>query len=117
MALEIVDALVRSGAFDVVVLDSVPGLYSPANNERGVDLDEALQRARLLSEAMRRLAAYIDRTGTAVLFGNRLREGGAETDEEATPGGRVLRFYSSVRLRMSRGKLVQDALGTASATV
>lgn len=71
MALEIVDALVRSGAFDAIVLDSVPALYSPVRDQEAVDArNESLERARLLSDAMRRLAANVDRTRTVVLFGN-----------------------------------------------
>ena len=118
MALEIVDALVRSGAFDAIVLDSVPGLYPPAADDAGSDgRESALQRARLLSEAMRRLAANIDRTRTVVLFGNRKTENSSGDAEAATPGGRALRFYSSVRLGMQRGHLVQDAFGAVGTTV
>ena len=115
MALEIVDALVRSGAFDAVALNSVPALY-PADKdvpENGASSD-ALDRARLLSEAMRRLAANIDRTRTVVLFGNRRTE---SAPENTTPGGRALRFYSSVRLGMQRLNLVKDTFGTAGTRV
>jgi recombination protein RecA len=118
MALEIVDALVRSGAFDLVVLDSVPGLYSASRDNQVSDgAGEALARARLLSEAMRRLAANIDRTRTVVLFGNRLVSQSAEDDDPRTPGGRALRFYSSIRLALQRGLLVEDALGVAGITI
>ena len=100
MALEIVDALVRSGAFDAVALDSVPGLYPSQRYDAETEpSNDALDRARLLSEAMRRLAANIDRTRTVVLFGNRQTE---KTWDDATPGGRALRFYSSVRLGMRK---------------
>src|SRR5207245_9822236 len=78
---------------------------------------EALARARLLSEAKRRLAANIDRTRTVVLFGNRVAHESAEDDGARTPGGRALRFYSSIRLALQRGSLVQDALGVAGATI
>ena len=115
MALEIVDALVRSGAFDAVALDSVPGLYPPAADRAGSDgRESALQRARLLSEAMRRLAANIDRTRTVVLFGNRRIE---KAPDDTTPGGRALRFYSSVRLGMQRGHLKNDSFGAVGTTV
>ena len=118
MALEIVDALVRSGAFDAVALDSVPGLYPPAVDNEGSDgRQSALERARLLSEAMRRLAANIDRTRTVVLFGNRRAENSPDDREGATPGGRALRFYSSVRLGMQRGHLVKDCLGAVGTSV
>ncbi len=78
---------------------------------------EALARARLLSEAMRRLAANIDRTRTVVLFGNRLAHESADDDDARTPGGRALRFYSSIRLALQRGSLVQDALGVVGITI
>ena len=63
---------------------------------------------------MRRLAASIDRTRTVVLFGNRLS---AEDDDTRTPGGRALRFYSSIRLALQRGSLLEDALGVAGVTI
>jgi recombination protein RecA len=115
MALEIVNALVRSGAFDAVALDSVPALYPPDKDtyENGAGSD-ALERARLLSEAMRRLAAKIDGTRRVVLFGNRQTE---NAPEDTTPGGRALRFYSSVRLGMQRLNLVKDTFGTAGTKV
>jgi len=65
----------------------------------------------LLSEAMRRLAANIDRTRTVVLFGNRLFEATAADPKGTAPGGRALRFSSSVRLAMQRGALIRSALG------
>jgi len=115
MALEIVDALVRSGAFDALALDSVPGLYpSQRYDAESEPANDALDRARLLSEAMRRLVANIDRTRTVVLFGNRQTE---KTSEDATPGGRALRFYSSVRLGMQRMDLTEDAFGTTGVRV
>jgi recombination protein RecA len=118
MALEIVDALVRSGAFDAIALDSVPGLYPPARDNDGSDeRASALERARLLSEAMRRLAANIDRTRTVVLFGNRKTENLPDVTDGATPGGRALRFYSSVRLGMQRGNLVKGTFGNVGTTV
>lgn len=119
MALEIVDALVRSGAFDAIVLDSVRGLYSPARGAEATDArNESLERARLLSDAMRRPSANVDQTRTVVLFGNRRSERAASQEEDGTtPGGRALRFYSSIRLAMERGDVVQDALGAAGTRV
>ena len=113
MALEIVDALVRSGAFDAIVLDSVPALYSHVRDQEAVDApNESLERARLLSDAMRRLAANVDRPRTVVLFGNRRAErADSHVEDGATPGGRALRFYSSIRLGMERRDVVQGALG------
>ena len=119
MALEIVDALVRCGAFDAIVLDSVPGLYSPARGAEAPDArNESVERARLLSDAMRRLAANVDRTRTVVLFGNRQTERAASHDDDGTtPGGRALRFYSSIRLAMERRDVVQHALGVTDTNV
>ncbi len=97
------------------MLDSVPGLYSASRDDQASDgAGEGLARARPLSEAMRRLAASIDRTRTLVLFGNRLS---AEDDDTRTPGGRALRFYSSIRLALQRGSLLEDALGVAGVTI
>src|SRR5262252_6865871 len=81
------------------------------DNEGSDGRQSALERARSLSEAMRRLAANIDRTRTVVLFGNRRAENSPDDREGATPGGRALRFYSSVRLGVQRGHLVKDCLG------
>ena len=118
MELEIVDALVRCGAFDLVVLESVPGLYSPRGGDQASDgAGESVARARLLTEAMRRLVANIDRTRTVVLFGNRLTDQRADDDDARTTGGRALRFYSSVRVSLQRTSLVQDTTGTAGATI
>ena len=119
MALEIVDALVRSGAFDAIVLDSVPALYSPVRDQEAADTrNESLERARLLSDAMRRLAANIDRTRTVVLFGNRRTErADSHVEDGATPGGRALRFYSSLRLGLERRDVVQGALGATGTAV
>jgi recombination protein RecA len=101
-------ALVRSGAFDVVALDSVPALHWALGDDRSSNAhEESLNRACLLSEAMRRLAANIDRTRTVVLFGNRLAEK-TSYDETYTPGGRALRFYSTVRLAMQRTEVISD---------
>src|SRR5262249_6551948 len=114
MALEIVDALVRFGAFDLVALDSVPALYSRARADSITDgCGQAPARARLLSEAMRRLAANIDRTRTVVLFGNRHadRPSASGGEEHATPGGRALRFYSSVRVALQWRERLSGPVG------
>ena len=111
MALEMVDALVRSSAFGVIALDSVPALYPPESNAAEAEpRSNAIERTRLLSDAMRRLAANIDRTRTVVLFGNRQSE---KALDDTTPGGRALRFYSTVRLGMRRVDLVKDTLGAS----
>ncbi|MFC1940976.1 recombinase RecA [Chloroflexota bacterium] len=103
-ALEITEALVRSGAVDVIVIDSVAALVPQAELEGEIgDAHVALQ-ARLMSQALRKLAAAIGKTGTAVVFINQLREkvGIIFGNPEVTPGGRALKFYSSVRIDLRR---------------
>jgi len=103
-ALEITEALVRSGAVDVIVIDSVAALVPQAEIEGEMgDTDVGLQ-ARLMSQALRKLAAAIGKSGTAVIFLNQLREkvGIIFGNPEVTPGGRALKFYSSVRLDLRR---------------
>ena len=103
-ALEITEALVRSGAIDVIVIDSVAALVPRAEIEGEMgDVHVGLQ-ARLMSQALRKLAAAIGRSGTAVVFINQLREkvGIIFGNPEVTPGGRALKFYSSVRIDLRR---------------
>lgn len=103
-ALEIAEALVRSGAVDVVVIDSVAALVPRAELEGEMgDAFVGLQ-ARLMSQALRKLAAAIHRSNTAVIFINQLREkvGVFFGNPEVTPGGRALKFYSSVRIDLRR---------------
>ncbi len=103
-ALEICEALVRSGAVDIIVIDSVAALVPRAEIEGEMgDAHMALQ-ARLMSQAMRKLSGAISKTGTAVVFVNQLREkvGIVFGNPEVTPGGRALKFYSSVRLEIRR---------------
>lgn len=99
-ALEIVEALVRSGAIDVIVIDSVAALVPKAeiDGEMG-DAHVGLQ-ARLMSQALRKLAGVISKSNTIIIFINQLREkvGIMFGNPETTPGGRALKFYSSVRL-------------------
>jgi recombination protein RecA len=103
-ALEIAEALVRSGALDIVAVDSVAALVPRAelDGEMG-DAHVGLQ-ARLMSQAFRKLTGAISRTKTAVVFTNQLREkvGVMFGNPEVTPGGRALKFYSSVRLDVRR---------------
>lgn len=115
-ALEITDYLVRSGALDVVVLDSVAALVplSELEGEMG-DTHIGLQ-ARLMSQALRKLTATIHKTQTVALFINQLREkvGVIFGSPEVTPGGRALKFYSSVRIDLRRSesiKVGQDIIG------
>jgi len=103
-ALEITEALVRSGAIDVIVIDSVAALVPQAEIEGQMgDVHVGLQ-ARLMSQALRKLAAAIGKSGTAVVFINQLRAkiGIIFGNPEVTPGGRALKFYSSVRIDLRR---------------
>ncbi len=99
-ALEIVDMLVRSGAVDVVVVDSVAALVPRAEIEGDMGDTHVGLQARLMSQALRKLTAGISRSNTVVIFINQLREkiGVMFGNPETTPGGRALKFYASVRL-------------------
>lgn len=103
-ALEIAEALVRSGAVDVVVIDSVAALVPRAELEG--DMGDAFVglQARLMSQALRKLTSAIHRSHTSVIFINQLREkvGVFFGNPEVTPGGRALKFYSSVRIDLRR---------------
>ncbi|MFQ5814560.1 MAG: recombinase RecA [Anaerolineae bacterium] len=103
-ALEITEALVRSNAVDVIVVDSVAALVPRAEIEG--EMGDALPglQARLMSQALRKLTAAISRSTTAVIFINQLREkiGIVFGNPEVTPGGRALKFYSSVRIDLRR---------------
>jgi recombination protein RecA len=103
-ALEICEALVRSGALGVIVVDSVAALVPRLEIEGDMGDTQVGLQARLMSRAMRKLAAAIGRSGTAVVFINQLREkvGIMFGNPEVTPGGRALKFYSSVRLDLRR---------------
>lgn len=109
-ALEIVDMLVRSGALDVVVIDSVAALVPRAELEGDMgDVHVGLQ-ARLMSQALRKLAGSINRSDTTVIFINQLREkiGVMFGSPEVTPGGRALKFYASVRLDVRRIEAIKQ---------
>ena len=111
-ALEITETLVRSGAVDVIVIDSVAALVPRAEIEGEMgDVHVGLQ-ARLMSQALRKLTAAIGRSRGSVVFINQLREkvGVIYGNPEVTPGGRALKFYSSVRIDLRRGETIkQDA--------
>lgn len=109
-ALEITEALVRSGAVDVIVIDSVAALVPRAEIEGDMGDAHVGLQARLMSQALRKLAAAIGRAGTAVLFINQLREkvGIVFGNPEVTPGGRALKFYSSVRIDLRRIETIKD---------
>jgi recombination protein RecA len=109
-ALEIVDALVRSNALDVIVVDSVAALVPRAEIEGEMGDSLPGLQARLMSQAMRKLTAVIHRSRTAVIFINQLREkiGIIFGNPEVTPGGRALKFYSSVRIDLRRAEAVKQ---------
>ncbi len=103
-SLEIVEYLVRSGAVDVVTVDSVAALVPRAELEGDMGDSHMGLQARLMSQALRKLTAAIGRSNTAVIFVNQLREkvGVVFGNPEVTPGGRALKFYSSVRVDLRR---------------
>jgi recombination protein RecA len=103
-ALEITEALVRSGAVDIIAIDSVAALVPQAEIEGEMGDAHVGLQARLMSQALRKLAAAIGKSGTAVIFVNQLREkvGVVFGNPEVTPGGRALKFYSSVRIDLRR---------------
>jgi recombination protein RecA len=103
-ALEIVETLVRSGALDVIVIDSVAALVPRAEIEGEMGDSHMGLQARLMSQALRKLTAVSARSATAVIFINQLREkiGVMFGNPEVTPGGRALKFYSSLRLDIRR---------------
>ncbi|MFA4835804.1 MAG: recombinase RecA [Dehalococcoidia bacterium] len=109
-ALEITEALVRSGALDIVVIDSVAALVPRAEIEGEMGDAHVGLQARLMSQALRKLTAVISRSRTAVVFINQLREkvGVMFGNPEVTPGGRALKFYSSVRIDVRRGETIKQ---------
>ena len=116
-ALEIVDALVRSGAVDVVVIDSVAALVPKAEIEGEMGDAHVGLQARLMSQALRKIGGSVSKTNTAAVFINQIREkiGIMFGNPETTPGGRALKFWSSVRLevrRVDNVKVGSDTVGT-----
>lgn len=109
-ALEIVETLVRSGAVDIIVIDSVAALVPRAEVEGEMGDAFVGIQARLMSQAMRKLAAAIAKSKTLVIFINQLREkiGIMFGNPETTPGGRALKFYSSVRIDIRRIESITD---------
>lgn len=115
-ALEICEALVRSNAVDAIVVDSVAALVPRAEIEGEMGDSHMGLQARLMSQAMRKLTPTISQTSTAVVFINQLREkvGVVFGNPEVTPGGRALKFYSSVRIELRRVESVKrgtDVIG------
>ena len=115
-ALEIAEALVRSGAISVIVIDSVAALVPQAEIEGEMGDSHVGLQARLMSQALRKLSGIINKTGTIAIFINQLREkvGVMFGNPEVTPGGRALKFYSSVRLEIRRSEQIKagtDVIG------
>ena len=108
-ALEITEALVRSGAISVIVIDSVAALVPKAEIEGEMGDSQVGLQARLMSKALRKLAGVINKTNTIAIFINQLREkvGVAYGNPEVTPGGRALKFYSSIRLDIRRSEQIK----------
>ena len=112
-ALNICEALVKSGELDVVVLDSVAALAPKAELEGEMGQSHVGLQARLMSQALRKLTSSINRSKTCVLFTNQIREkiGVMFGSPETTPGGRALKFYASVRLDIRRLSNIKDSSG------
>ncbi len=115
-ALEIVESLVRSGSIDVIVIDSVAALTPRAEIEGDMGQAHVGLQARLMSQALRKLTALVARTKTIVIFINQIRMqiGIMFGNPETTPGGKALKFYSSVRIdvrRMAQIKKGEESIG------
>ena len=115
-ALEIVEALVRSEAMSIIVIDSVAALVPQAEIEGEMGDSHVGLQARLMSQALRKLGGIVNKTNTICIFINQLREkvGVMFGNPETTPGGRALKFYSTVRLDVRRGEQIKvngDVLG------
>lgn len=109
-ALEITEALVRSGAVDIVVIDSVAALVPKAEIEGEMGDSHMGLQARLMSQALRKLSGVINKSNTIVIFINQIREkiGVMFGNPETTPGGRALKFYSSVRMEIRRAEALKS---------
>lgn len=109
-ALEICDALVKSEAIDIVVIDSVAALVPQAEIDGEMGDSHVGLQARLMSQALRKLSGTLNKTNTTAIFINQLREkvGVMFGNPETTPGGRALKFYSTVRLDIRRGEQIKQ---------
>ena len=112
-ALEICEALVRSGAISIIVIDSVAALVPQAEIEGEMGDSHVGLQARLMSQALRKLSGIVNKTNTVVIFINQLREkvGIMFGNPEVTPGGRALKFYSSIRLEIRKGEQIKQGAG------
>ena len=109
-ALEIAEALVRSGAVDIIVVDSVAALVTRAEIDGEMGDSHVGQLARLMSQALRKLAGALSKSNCAAIFINQLREkiGVMYGNPETTPGGRALKFYASVRIDVRKGDTIKE---------
>ncbi len=114
-ALDIVDALVRSSAVDIIVVDSVAALTPKAEIEGDMGDSHVGLQARLMSQALRKLTAIVNKSKTCVVFINQLREkvGVMFGNPEVTPGGKALKFYASIRIDVRKTDILKDTDGAA----
>jgi len=117
-ALEIAEALIRSGAIDVIVLDSIAAMTTRAEIDGEMGDLHVGQLARLMSQAMRKLTAAISKSNCVAIFINQIREkiGVMYGNPETTPGGRALKFYSSVRIEVRKGEVLKSGTDVIGAT-
>lgn len=108
--MDILDTMVRTNAMDIIVVDSVAALTPKAEIEGEMGQSVIGLQARLMSQAMRKLTAVINKTKTCVIFINQLREkvGVMFGNPEVTPGGKALKFYSSIRIEVRKGDAIKD---------
>ncbi len=109
-ALEIAESLVRSGAIDVLVVDSVAAMTTKAEIDGDMGDNHVGQLARLMSQAMRKLTSVVSKTGCVAIFINQIREkiGVLYGNPETTPGGRALKFYATVRMDVRKGEILKE---------
>ncbi len=109
-ALEIIETLVRSGAIDIVVLDSVAAMTTRAEIDGDMGDAHVGVQARLMSQALRKLTSVVSKSNCVAIFINQIREkiGVMYGNPETTPGGRALKFYSSVRIEVRRGEAIKE---------
>lgn len=117
-ALEIAEALIRSGAIDVIVLDSIAAMTTRAEIDGEMGDNHVGQLARLMSQAMRKLTAAISKSNCVAIFINQIREkiGVMYGNPETTPGGRALKFYASVRIEVRKGEVLKSGTDIIGAT-
>lgn len=108
-ALEITELLIRSGAIDLIVIDSVAALVPQSELEGEMGKESMGLQARLMSKAMRKLSGAMNKSNTTAIFINQLREKvGAYGNPEVTPGGRALKFFSSIRIDVRKGEAIKN---------